>query len=452
MSLAYHRLPASAFDMLAAGGGAGAIGLLRRSQYSKHVLLLRGIGEHAPAAYDLLARAQRRDPAAVGEVVRYPAVGAWAYRTTLALRGGPRRPGACADGLGNVAAAAAIRAGEPGEIPVSTVDGRVVLPSLGAVDVRDCSPGAAVSGVDASGAGIATVRITPEGARVRTAGGQVDIPARYREAAAGWRPLRPVLPAGGEMAGILVDDVDPFRMPAAAHTAVAPDLGKWRPAFAGAWDLLRQHHPGVAEEVAAVIAVAVPLATPPHGQVSSSSPEAFGAVAMSEPADARGLAVTLAHEVQHMKLSAVLDLVALTRPDDGSRYYAPWREDPRPASGLLQGTYAHLGVAGFWRRERAAAPGAGGGCGGGGADGGADADAEFARWRDAAALGCGTLLASDRLTSEGERFVATMTATLRRWLAEPVPERARRLAAAENERHRARWEGRHGPVRVPAVR
>ena len=52
MSLAYHRLPARAFDVLAAGGGAGAIGLLRRSQYSKHVLLLRGIGEHAPAAYD----------------------------------------------------------------------------------------------------------------------------------------------------------------------------------------------------------------------------------------------------------------------------------------------------------------------------------------------------------------------------------------------------------------
>jgi HEXXH motif-containing protein len=89
MSLAYHRLPASAFDVLAAGGGAAAIGLLRRSQYSKHVLLLRGIGEHAPAAYDLLARAQRRDPGAVGAVVRYPAVGAWAYRTTLALRGAP---------------------------------------------------------------------------------------------------------------------------------------------------------------------------------------------------------------------------------------------------------------------------------------------------------------------------------------------------------------------------
>jgi HEXXH motif-containing protein len=443
MSLAYHRLPASAFDVLAAGGGAGAIGLLRRSQYSKHVLLLRGIGEHAPAAYDLLARAQRRDAAAVGAVVRYPAVGAWAYRTALALRGGPRRPGASADGLGNVAAAAAIRAGVPGEIAVSAVDGRVVLPSLGAADVGvPVDAGVAVGAGIAvgAGAGVATVRITPEGAQVRIACRQVDIPARYREAAAGWRPLRPVLPAAGEMAGILVDDVDPFRMPAAPHTAVAPDLSKWRPAFAGAWDLLRRHHPDVAAEVAAVIGVAVPLVAPPHGQVSSSSPEAFGAVAMSEPADARSLAVTLAHEVQHIKLSAVLDLVTLTAPDDGSRYYAPWREDPRPASGLLQGAYAYLGVTGFWRRQRAAATGAD-----------AAADAEFARWRDATALGCGTLLASGQLTRDGERFVATMTATLRPWLDEPVPERARRLAEAGNERHRARWEGRHGPVRVPAV-
>lgn len=426
MSLACHRLPADAFDVLAAGGGAGALGLLRRSQHSKHVLLLRGIGEHAPAAYELLARAQRKDRAAVGAVVRYPAVGAWAYRTALALRGGPQRPGACPDGLGNVAAAAAIRAGEPGEIPVSASDGQVVLPSLGAADV-----GAAVAGT-----GAATVRITPAGAQVRTARGQVEIPARYFEAAAGWRPLRPVLSAAdGGIARILVDDVDPFRMPAAPHTAAAPDLSTWRQAFAAAWDLLRRCHPDVAAEVAAVIEVAVPLATPPHGQVSSSSPEAFGAVAMSEPTDARSLAVTLAHEVQHMKLSAALDLIPLTRADDGSRYYAPWREDPRPASGLLQGSYAYLGVTGFWRRQRAAVTGADDA-----------ADIEFARWRDAVAVGCGTLLASGQLTPDGERFVGAMTATLRPWLREPVPEPARRLAAAENERHRACWEDRHGTV------
>jgi HEXXH motif-containing protein len=231
-------------------------------------------------------------------------------------------------------------------------------------------------------------------------------------------------------------------MPAALHLAAAPDLRRWRLAFAEAWALLRRHHPTVAAEVAAVITVAVPLAMPPSGQVSSSSPEAFGAIAMSQPADPVDLAVTLAHEVQHMKLSAVLDLISLTGPDDGSRYYAPWREDPRPADGLLQGAYAYLGVTGFWRRQRSvpARPGS------------ADlvADTEFARWRDGAALVCQMLLASGQLTEDGDRFVRTMAKTLQPWRGEPVPEKAQRLADEESERHVARWEARHGPVRRPA--
>ena len=31
--------------------------------------------------------------------------------------------------------------------------------------------------------------------------------------------------------------------------------------------------------------------------------------------------------------------------------YVPWRDDPRPASGLLQGVYAHLGIARFRRGD-----------------------------------------------------------------------------------------------------
>src|SRR5581483_603165 len=60
-------------------------------------------------------------------------------------------------------------------------------------------------------------------------------------------------------------------------------------------------------------------------------------------------AVTLAHELQHLKLGALLDIVTLALPDDGRRYYAPWRDDPRPLGGLLQGAYAYFGVSGFWR-------------------------------------------------------------------------------------------------------
>ena len=61
--------------------------------------------------------------------------------------------------------------------------------------------------------------------------------------------------------------------------------------------------------------------------------------------------MTLVHEFQHSKLSAMLDLVPLTDPDDHGRYFAPWRVDPRPLAGLLQGVYAFVG-----RRRHVACP------------------------------------------------------------------------------------------------
>jgi HEXXH motif-containing protein len=425
MGTNYHELSAEQFRALAAGGGGpDAIDLLSRSQYSKHVLLLHAIAEAAPAAApacDLLAQVQREDPVAAAAVVRYPAVGAWAYRTAKAQRDGPQLPGAAPEGLSAVAAAAASRAGLAAEIDVPAREGIVVLPSLGVVEVGV---------VETPAASTATIRVTPEGTEVRASSRRVTIPPDYH-AVPGWRPLRTML------AGIVVDDVDPFRLPAAPHLGSAPDLGVWRPAFADAWKLLHQHHPTVAAEVSAVVTAVVPLAKPPDGQVSSSSPEAFGAVAMSEPPGPVDVALTLAHETQHMKLSAVLDMLRLIGPDDGSRYYAPWREDPRPAAGLLQGAYAFLGVTAFWRRQRNAT-----------SDPDFLAEMEFARWRDAAAQGCETLLASGQLTSDGEIFVATMAQTLRPWLDEPVTDKARRLADEERERHTTRWTAQHGPVPV----
>jgi HEXXH motif-containing protein len=280
---------------------------------------------------------------------------------------------------------------------------------------------------------VATVRIAASRVEVVAADVRVVIPANYHDHAPGWRPLSPVLTDPFEL---VVDDVDPFRMPSAPRLAAAPDLGSWRSAFREAWALLDRCHPVVAADVAAVIKVAVPLATPPHGQVSSSSPETFGAIALSQPLDPCDLAVTLTHEVQHMKLSALLDLVPLTRPDNGSVFYAPWRDDPRPASGLLQGAYAYLGVTGFWRRQREVTRGA-------------DtatrllADSEFARWREGAALASRVLLSSGRLTEDGAKFVRGMAATLRAWQHEPVPELARRLAAEKSERHMSRWRSPH---------
>ena len=46
-----------------------------------------------------------------------------------------------------------------------------------------------------------------------------------------------------------------------------------------------------------------------------------------------------------------MDMVPLVE-SGGEKVYAPWRQDPRPASGLLQGVYAHLGIVRFWQAQR----------------------------------------------------------------------------------------------------
>ena len=130
-------------------------------------------------------------------------------------------------------------------------------------------------------------------------------------------------------------------------------------------------------------------------------------------------------------------MVPLTLPDDGRRFYAPWREDPRPVSGLLQGAYAFLGVAGFWRRQSDL-------------DDREAALAEFARWRDAVRLVVNTLVMSGQLSHSGELFAAGMDRTLRRWEAEPVPAGALARARQAATEHRERWRRRNGeiPLRV----
>jgi HEXXH motif-containing protein len=267
---------------------------------------------------------------------------------------------------------------------------------------------------------------------VSTASQRIIIPDCHRNGAPGWFPLQTIDAGSLEL---LVDVVDPFRMPAAPNLATAVNLHHWSSAFQTAWLLLKEHHSSVAAEVAGLIQVIVPLTTPPHGQVSSSSPETSGAIALSEPSDACTLASTLAHEVQHVKLSALLDLIQLTQPDDGRRFYAPWRDDPRPISGLLQGAYAYLGVSGFWRRQRQL-------------DHAIDSHVEFARWREAATLTADVLRSSGRLTAAGEEFVRGMAATLHTWRSEAVPELARQRASEEGQRHMGRWQARNGPIPV----
>lgn len=436
MKLGYHAIPRDLFDLLAAGGGGPeAISALAAAERSKHVTLLCGILEAARSAEDTQARlarigaevlteVERRAPDVAARVTCYPAVGAWAVGALQAMRAnaGPQRAGPAR--LAAVAAAAAVRSGIDAEVPVLPVDGVVSLPSLG------------VARVDAESA---VVHSHPGHAEVRWARGRVAIPVDPDRDAPGWQGIRG---CGGGIPAV-IEDLDPFRMPALHDLAprlTLPEALGWQRAIQEGWQVLAAGQPAVAAEAAAAISVIVPLRKSVHGHLSSSGPDTFGAVAMSEPPDPVTCASTLTHELQHLKLGAVLDIVRLTLPDEGRRYYAPWRDDPRPAAGLLQGAYAHVGVTEFWRRRRQL-------------DSGADqerAEGEFALWRAGTTRAIGTLLTSKRLTVDGTDFVLRMSETASSWMNEPVSAQARAFAHSEAEAHLARWERRYGPVPRPA--
>ncbi len=435
----HHPLSAEQLATLARGGGdQDAIGQLIAAQHSKHVILLGKVAELARrgdhpddalgvAGYQLLAHVQHRDPAAAAEVMAYPSVGAWALhviRSAAPAAGtaladstsvaSEALPGVRPSGLAAIAAAAAIRAGLDAEIEVPVLGAGVLLPSLGTAEAVG-----------------ATAVVAAKEAEVRSG----SLRVRVRPGAPGWRELRRV--TAGRL-NVLVDDLDPFRMPTpdGGPTGRLPpsQLAEFSDALRAAWPVLS---PASAAEIAAIVRVIVPYRPPESGDfsISVSSPQVFGTVAMSRPPDKYACAETLVHETQHLKLCALLDLVELARPDDGQRYYAPWRPDPRPISGLLQGTYAFLGVSGFWREQRHAAPEA---------EVRQRAHAEFARWRDGVATAAATLLGSGQLTSAGETFVETMAEVLDEWRREPVPGDALAAARRESDRHLARWQANNG--------
>ncbi|MFE4977416.1 HEXXH motif-containing putative peptide modification protein [Kitasatospora sp. NPDC056651] len=185
------------------------------------------------------------------------------------------------------------------------------------------------------------------------------------------------------------------------------ELALWKERLAEAWDILVRRHRRHAQAVAACVTTVVPLRPAPGGEaVSAAARRAYGAVAASLPGEPELLALALVHEFLHVQLGALLDLVPLHRPNGPAVYRAPWRPDPRPAGALLQGAYAHLGVADFWRAEAEAEAGVGA------ADSGR-AHREFARWRTHTLTAGETLLWCGELTASGVEFTEELVRTVR---------------------------------------
>ncbi|MFJ2575264.1 aKG-HExxH-type peptide beta-hydroxylase [Kitasatospora aureofaciens] len=195
--------------------------------------------------------------------------------------------------------------------------------------------------------------------------------------------------------------VDYGRSPAGPLSAT--ELSSWEEQLAQAWRILVRRHRRHAEAVAACITTIVPLHPAPGGEaVSAAARRAYGAVAASLPGDPVLLALALVHEFLHVQLGALLDLVPLHRPNGAAVYHAPWRPDLRPVGALLQGTYAHLGVADFWCAEAVAGEG-----------GRVRAEREFDRWQAHTLAAGGTLLESGELTIHGMEFTAELVRSVR---------------------------------------
>lgn len=392
---------------IAAGDvGTPALEGLGTWQNSRRRLLLLALrGAAAPLrssdlddAFSLLAAVDRQAPAVVDAVIGRSLTRAWAMRCLRGIeRHGPADPTVAADVgfLGAMAAAAAVRAGLDFEIRVPAPGGEVYLPGLGTIH----------------GLGDGTGVIRGKGDRVEITGTVATISVGSPD---GWSPVHAVTIGSTDAWSIEVEDHDPYRdcfhwRP--ADRLADADLARFATLLAQAWELITRDYPGYASIMRQTLRTVVPLASDAADgiAISASAPAAYGSVAVSLPPDPANLAMLLIHEVQHMTLGAVYDMVDLCRADGEARHHAPWRMDPRPVPALLQGAFAHLGVTDFWRLRRRF---------GGDAP---RAEFEFAYWHELTTRAVATLAASGELTPAGARFVEVMAATLHSWWAEPVP-------------------------------
>jgi uncharacterized protein len=378
-----HQLPSGAFEALAAGPGTIAavtsLAQLRLSQTRALVAAVAAsqsgrdlmLAAAAAEGWSLLCSLDASDPSAVADVFAHPYTRVWAMRCLYPPPGAdPEHDRAHLAGL---AAAAALRAGVPAELPVPVRAGLAHIPSLGALDV----------GVSSR----TTVPVVIDPSRQRVA-------ARAKFA---WQTVRHVNDRSLRFA---VEDLDPFRdcqeWPATGRLT-RPEWREWQHALTAASRHLRQILPSYASVLATGLRAVVPLQAGPVGMRSATSRHAFGAVALSLPVgfDAvRGIEDMMVHEFQHAKLFALSDLYDLVDTANPHRLRVPWREDPRPPEGVLHGIYAHLALAQLSNSRGAS-------------------ERDFSRrYRSWVRNACDALWETNALTPDGERFVTGMLAAV----------------------------------------
>ncbi|GGR87609.1 HEXXH motif domain-containing protein [Streptomyces aureoverticillatus] len=464
-----HGLSSEDFDTLAGGGGdTGVLSLLWEAERSHRLLLLdlfldllakrpEALGPlpAADEAWQLLLRAEGHDRAAVEDLLLRPETGLWLAPVLRRLRGeadgaapADVAPGTDAPASGiplwadvgqfhALAAAAALRAGIDFTVVVPARHGTVELPSLG----RAVLPGTygrggqPIWGCAQVTYGKGEVVVTLGGRTVRSGG---------RGPGVGWEAARTaVLPLSGTDAAVHLDDLGCQRIvptPASLppERLSGEEARRWTDLLHEAGPLLADADAQSARDVAVLLRSVEPLPAPAENErlSSATSGDGVGRLASGRPANALQLAAVLAHEIQHSKLAVLMHLYRLYDPDDASLFYVPWRDDPRPLRGVLQGVYAFTAVARFWQ-GRGRRPGID-------EESAAAAHFEHALWRRQLLRVIRDVQQHPGLTHLGRRVIERLRETITAWeLPGPARQPSRTMAEDAADHHAMRWRLHH---------
>ncbi|MFE4455803.1 HEXXH motif domain-containing protein [Nocardia tengchongensis] len=436
-----------AADLSTGHGSSAAMDVLTEGLLDMRIILMRTVVDTVekidPAsaaraglsqAYRALAELKGEQPELVARALCQPIVGQWAEKVLQraareVVQRAARGPGDAAIPLwadcaylGWLAAALAVRCRPVGAARVVIRGGVVMLPGLGLARLAD-----------GDYCGDAEVRWNRSGAiGFDWDGGVLDITSAAEPSQPAWEPLRSMR-AREDEPEIWLDDIDPFRALSPRY-AGAPRLDqaqvdRWRRDLSGAWELLGDYLPALRHSLRSV----APLTADPRFDASShTDPSGVGCVYTTAAADQCQLALTLIHEIQHTKFNLLIDQLELFTPDPQCRFYAPWRDDPRPILGLLHGIYAFFGVTDFWRAHRFSD-----------CHGSLQAHADFALWRTQVGGALRQALGSGLLSMVGEAFFGNLEAAVRQWSEEDVPAAARIAAEEAATLHQTFWQTRN---------
>ncbi|MFF2851530.1 HEXXH motif domain-containing protein [Streptomyces sp. NPDC058001] len=500
--LPYHSLSVAALQAIAHGEGDGsAVRELLGAERSRRLLLLRalddgvsqtdvapptdmapqvdipsqdGTGISHRAGWDLLERVQAHAPTVFEDVLMSPHTGMWLSLALRQLRGRLSEDAPLWIVLGHLsalAASAGARAGLDFAITVPVRHGLVPLPTLGCAVLPVTEPWS-------------EARVEAKDGRLTVTGAPGEVVLRpngtrpgWEATAPGWHAVRRVLldaertPSDAERIlsdqegaptdpqrpltdpqrppkPVVLEDLDPYRTfprPSTPRPLPAHEAADWERMLVGAWEVLLRDEPESADAMRQGL---MSMAPAPRRErfrpYSGTAGDAFGGINASLPDDVPQLAATLVHEFQHTKLGGLMHLEALTVPTPAGaapkeRFYAPWRDDPRPLGGLLQGIYAFAGVTRFWRTHRHTADAAYAPL----------AHFEFALWRIQVWSTLTLVRDHEQLTPLGRHLLASLAERCAPWMTDTVPAAELALAEEAAADHHARWRAHH--LRPPAT-